>query len=409
MLLARAAAEGVAGRLSQAHSTLKMAAAITPEDPRLLNALGNRLLSLGAPNDARAQFERAIAADPNAAPLRLNLALAARLAGDDASELKALDAALRIDPYFTFALLQRAQLLERLGERHGAAQSYAALIACAPPDPELPPATLVALDHARSFVAVHREELQARLRSVTMATGAGSPRFEHCLDLFSGKSQLYFPQPAGGLHFPFLPAVPFFAESMFPWFTLLEAATDVIREEYLSAMAARAALRPYVDIPPGAPVNQWTALNRSLDWSALFLWENGRRNEANAASCPRTIKLLESLPLLDVPQHAPTFMFSILKPGAVIPPHHGVTNTRAVIHLPIIVPPGCGFRVGSEKREWREGVAWAFDDTIEHEAWNRSDRPRAILIVDAWNPYLDEDERRLVRAATAVVGARIAV
>ncbi len=27
--------------------------------------------------------------------------------------------------------------------------------------------------------------------------------------------------------------------------------------------------------------------------------------------------------------------------------------------------------------------AWAFDDTIQHEAWNRSDQLRAILIFDA--------------------------
>ena len=93
-------------------------------------------------------------------------------------------------------------------------------------------------------------------------------------------------------------------------------------------------------------------------------------------------------------------MFSILKPGAVIPPHTGVTNIRAVVHLPLVVPPGCGFRVGAETREWREGVAWAFDDTIEHEAWNRSSSPRAILIVDAWNPYLTEEEKVLLRLAT---------
>src|SRR5882672_927972 len=70
----------------------------------------------------------------------------------------------------------------------------------------------------------------------------------------------------------------------------------------------------------------------------------------------------------------------------------------------LIVPSGCGFRVGSETREWIPGKAWVFDDTIEHEAWNQSDTPRAILIFDIWNPYLTETERDLVRAATEVVG-----
>ena len=58
------------------------------------------------------------------------------------------------------------------------------------------------------------------------------------------------------------------------------------------------------------------------------------------------------------------------------------------MHLPLIVPPGCGFRVGSETREWVPGKAWVFDDTIEHEAWNLSDVPRGVLIFDIWNPFL---------------------
>ena len=90
-------------------------------------------------------------------------------------------------------------------------------------------------------------------------------------------------------------------------------------------------------------------------------------------------------------------MFSILKPRTRIPPHTGTSNTRVTVHLPLIVPPGCRFRVGADTREWREGEAWAFDDTIEHEAWNDSDQPRAILIIDAWNPLLTEAEREVVR------------
>ena len=94
--------------------------------------------------------------------------------------------------------------------------------------------------------------------------------------------------------------------------------------------------------------------------------------------------------------------FSILKAGKRIPPHTGVTNIRTIIHLPLIVPGKCRFRVGGEVREWREGEAFAFDDTIEHEAWNDSDQDRALLILDCWNPYLSEDERRIIRQMFAV-------
>ena len=80
----------------------------------------------------------------------------------------------------------------------------------------------------------------------------------------------------------------------------------------------------------------------------------------------------------------------------------GVTNTRTIIHLPLIVPPGCAFRVGGETREWREGEAFAFDDTIEHEAWNKSQQDRAVLILDVWNPYLSEHEHEMIRRLFAV-------
>jgi len=69
------------------------------------------------------------------------------------------------------------------------------------------------------------------------------------------------------------------------------------------------------------------------------------------------------------------------------------------------VPPGCGFRVGGETREWVPGKAWVFDDTIEHEAWNESDAARAILIFDVWNPLLSAPERDLVRAMTEALGS----
>ena len=102
------------------------------------------------------------------------------------------------------------------------------------------------------------------------------------------------------------------------------------------------------------------------------------------------------VPGAQIPGRAPSAFFSMLSPHTRIPPHTGVTNTRAIIHLPLIVPPNCGFRVGGETREWVEGSPFAFDDTIEHEAWNDSDEMRAVLIFDVWNPHLSEEERAVI-------------
>ena len=60
------------------------------------------------------------------------------------------------------------------------------------------------------------------------------------------------------------------------------------------------------------------------------------------------------------------------------------------------MPDGCWFRVGVETRQWREGEAFVFDDTIEHEAANDSDAPRVVLIFDVWHPGLAPPEREVV-------------
>jgi aspartyl/asparaginyl beta-hydroxylase (cupin superfamily) len=167
----------------------------------------------------------------------------------------------------------------------------------------------------------------------------------------------------------------------------------------------QAGLEPYVAYPDGVPLDQWRELNRSRRWSAYFLWNQGAAQPLHLAHCPRTAEAVKAAPQCDVTQHGPNVFFSILEPRTRIPPHTGVTNTRLTVHLPLIVPPGCGFRVGGEMREWIPGRAWVFDDTIEHEAWNDSDAPRAILIFDVWNPYLSVAERDLVRAATEAIGS----
>jgi aspartyl/asparaginyl beta-hydroxylase (cupin superfamily) len=94
-----------------------------------------------------------------------------------------------------------------------------------------------------------------------------------------------------------------------------------------------------------------------------------------------------------------------LRPGAHIPPHNGLVNTRLICHLPLLVPGQCTFRVGNELRDWRQGRAWLFDDTIEHEAWNRSGETRVILLFDVWRPELSQEERELVVSLFAAIDA----
>ena len=111
------------------------------------------------------------------------------------------------------------------------------------------------------------------------------------------------------------------------------------------------------------------------------------------------------LPQAQVALRSPSAMYSALAPKTQIPPHTGVANFRLVVHVPLIVPPGCGFRVGGELWEWRVGEGCVFDDTIEHEAWNNSDDPRYILICDVWSPRLSPEERAAIAGIIAATDA----
>ncbi|NND60786.1 MAG: aspartyl/asparaginyl beta-hydroxylase domain-containing protein, partial [Gammaproteobacteria bacterium] len=78
------------------------------------------------------------------------------------------------------------------------------------------------------------------------------------------------------------------------------------------------------------------------------------------------------------------------------PPHFGLTNTRLTVHLPLIVPDDCQIRVGADHYNWRQGQVVAFDDSYEHEAWNRSGSDRVVLIFECHHPDLTPAERSAI-------------
>jgi aspartyl/asparaginyl beta-hydroxylase (cupin superfamily) len=393
-----------AGNRAEADRALAQARAVAPDHPGVLNVAGMRALLAGDAGAARPLLERAAALDPASPMLWLNLALAHRDLKDEAAERDALERALATDPRFFPALLHKARLFERQGKLKQAAYMYHAFLCCVPAGPH-PPAVRSAMEHANKVLkgndAALEAFLQPRLNDARARhAGARLERFDACFDRLVGKRGVFAPQPTFML-FPRLPAIEFLDRDEFPWLDAFDAATDEIRAEARAALAQAAEdFVPYISKPAGSPVDQWQELNNSKRWSTFFLLKNGKRVEDHLARCPRTAALLEAAPLCAIPAHAPSAFFSVLAPKTRIPGHTGVTNTRFIVHLPLVVPPACSFRVGAETRPWREGRAWVFDDTFEHEAWNGSDEPRIVLIFDVWNSFLTEAERDLVRVVT---------
>ncbi|HEX4377071.1 MAG TPA: aspartyl/asparaginyl beta-hydroxylase domain-containing protein [Steroidobacteraceae bacterium] len=394
---------------AEALKLVEMALARAPRQPLVLNAAGGHMQRIGDLARARELFKNAIAVDGKSRVLWLNLARVCRALGDHVEEEVALERVLGMEPRYVPALLQKGDLMERLGRPKAAAIVYGAAIDCLDAGAQVGPQLEPVLARARAVRAESDAALNAFLdeelaRPQQQHRAEDLQRFQACHDIYLGKRQIYYSQPKA-LMFPYLQALEFFPRTLFPWLPLLEAAAQDIAAEALAVLDAdRAEFRPYIDSPESAPIDQWRPLNHSLQWSVYHLLHDGKPIPAHMQKCPKTAAVLQQLPLCDIERYAPGAYFSVLQPHTRLPPHTGTTNTRSIVHLPLVIPPGCGFRVGSQTREWRRGEAWVFDDSIEHEAWNDSDQVRIILLFDIWNPLLTHAEQDMVRALTIGIG-----
>ena len=381
---------------------------LDPNHLRTLASLGQRAFRRGDMLGARAAFQRLADIDGSDAQRWVHLALAHRGLNDEPAEEGAIRQALSIDPTDLVALILRADLVERQGKRHEAAVAHGRVAAVSPPldrlRPELRPALARSLEYGEKYRQDYGAFLDAFLEPhYAQFAGENLKRFRDSVDIIIGKKKR-FDSKSLIYHYPNLAPIEFFDRAEFPWLDAIEAATDEIREEFLAILRADEGFVPYITYPPDVPHNQWVELNNSPRWSAFHLYKMGKLIEENAAKCPGTMRALSGAPQPDQPGRTPSAMFSLLKPKTHIPPHTGVTNARLVTHLPLIVPDGCGFRVGNETRPWVPSHAWVFDDTIEHEAWNDSDKLRVVLIFDIWHPQLTPPERAMITALAAGIG-----
>jgi aspartate beta-hydroxylase len=416
-LLAAARQEAERGNMLQATQLYQRVLQAVPDRAEALAFVGQSALGQGRFVEAKHWLERAV--EQNAGDIQLLKAYGvACLGAERPDEARfAFDRALAIAPDFFVARLYLGHVLERLGHRDAALREYFAAIMRAQANGRWlsPQTTAPALQQlvtqAMRFVDAGRKQrfsdVVAPLRA---AHGAEAlRRVEHCLDIYLGEVPANWQSPLQRpkfLYFPDLPTTPYFARELFDWYGELERNTDVIRAELLDVLRDEQGMEPFLKFSSPGEENQYLGAGTQgpAAWDAFFFYRHGTRYDDNCARCPRTAAILESLPLTRIRAHAPEVCFSVLAPGTHILPHHGVTNTRLVTHLPLIVPDNCAIRVGGEEHAWREGRCVTFDDTFEHEAWNRSGRTRVVMLMDVWNPYLTEVEREALGVLVPAIG-----
>jgi aspartyl/asparaginyl beta-hydroxylase (cupin superfamily) len=376
-------------------------------DARALAQAGIEALRVGNARQARESFERIAGAGKADASIWLALSLACRGVNDAPAVLDAIDRALALEPRNVRALVMKADHLAGMGDDRAASAFYRAALEVAPSPEQLPADLRGELARAQAMCERYASEFDAYLRdrlSQALAAGRSTRRFRDSLDLLTGKKRVFFQEPRQ-FYFPELPQIQFYERSAFPWLDGLEAATPAIRAELINVLKEDSGFKPYIEGNPRRPQTGDLGLLNNPAWSAFYLWKHGELVQENARRCPRTVQALTDAPFARVPARSPSVMFSLLKPGARIPPHTGEVNTRLICHLPLIVPAGCTLRVGNDTRPLVEGKAWVFDDTMEHEAWNPSGQFRVILLFEIWRPELDEEERRLVSAMFEAIDA----
>lgn len=217
---------------------------------------------------------------------------------------------------------------------------------------------------ARFHSGARADELHRVREYIQIRMGLKKPRYTHP-----------FQRPYG--YFPGLSAKPWLDPKDFPWTSKLDSAFATIKGE-LSALRNQQVFRP-----------QHQKLATDGAWNVFYFYTYGHKVVENCRRCPETTRIIESI---QGATSAGLVYFSAMAPGTHVEAHCGPINTRLRCHFGLAVPPDCVIRVGEEIWPWIEGKNIIFDDSFEHEVWNKGTVTRLVLVIDIWHPELTSAE-----------------
>lgn len=387
-------------RAPEAGPMLEQVLSINPRHKRALKILADMAFGADA-NEKGLGYLRAFAAEvPDHAETQYRLGVIEEQIGTDQGAIDAYGRCLRADPGNLLAYLYAGYAYQAAGDAETAAQLYSlgcdidARVTRLAGDASFDEATRERSAAARSLLdakiaALHASAMDPDAGRVTggvwIQNHQGQPPYEAAA------------QQPHEFYIPGLKPLTFLERADMPWAGEIEAAYNDIKAELMAAMpAADDVGRPYLDTK-GAMDPSFDRIKNSMNWTALDLFRDGVENTELTSRFPKTLAALKAAPLMAVADKPFEVFFSLLKPHQHIPPHFGLSNHGATIHLPLIVPDDCRIRVADEWREWREGEIIAFDDSFDHEARNDSDDLRVVLIFEVWHPDLTTGEVAAVR------------
>ncbi len=356
--------------------------------------------------EAAAGYEKCVALQAGTPAFHFNLGTAREKLGDMVGAIESYLGAYRLNPQDGRLALFAGAALEAAGRRNEAVIMFTLGddvdrgVRGARDDPRFDPEIRRRSAIADRVMREHFTRLHAAaVDDAERRSGRDLSRVRRGIwtQTHDGPVQFRTPKQEPGIFYmPDLEACPVTSREQLSWAPDIEAHASEVRDEYLAAVEGGAVMSPYVDANTASPV--WRELRGRLEWSSLHLFKAAQETPF-AKLFPRTLKALEAADVVRIDGRPMELFFSRLRPGAHIPPHCGAANNRLTIHLPLIVPGECSIRVGGEVHVWHEGELFAFDDSFEHEAWNRSARDRVVLIFESHHPDLRPEERDAIEFA----------
>ena len=406
--LAQAAREAAnSGNVSDAEKLYQQLLKITPDHIGALTFLSFMAKDRGKFAASRKLLIQALDVDPHSAVLWRNLGILDTDAANHELARTSFEKAIELDPKQALNHLYLADTLEALELPEPATRHYLAARALEPElgstarNPEIS-RLLSQVSRARANLhASYHDEVLAKLKEEHPEQELA--RVREFVAIHHQRVSFEYAHPLQRPAFQYFPGLepkPWFDPTEFKWVSAAETRTELVRQELLTVFNDEKVLSPYVAYQGKIP-DEWKALTNSSDWSAYHIYKEGEKVPSHCEQCPETTELLQNLPLVSMPGQAPEAFFSILRPDTHIPPHYGLANIKLAVHLPLIIPENCAIRVGDDTRQWEPGRCIVFDDSFEHEAWNRSAESRAVLIFEIWNPQLTKIEQDAMSKLTA--------
>ena len=169
----------------------------------------------------------------------------------------------------------------------------------------------------------------------------------------------------------------FVATEKFSWIEKIESNYSTILEEFTTFYTNNNI--PFFD-DISSSQKQIVEKNK---WKSLILLVFHKKNPIYEVAFKNTNAIIQTIP------NVTSVMYSVLEKDTHILPHRGIYKGLLRCHLGLIIPENkdtCYLKVNGKIKNWTAGKCFVFDDTFQHEAFNKTDESRVILIIDFLRP-----------------------